>query len=654
MRRIVSIIILLSLTLAVMGCRGSTGPDPSVDVTDPAAMAGAFEVVRAELNGLASPSAISRLEGTAGRRVFVCAYGLQYPPVCSTAEGRDLADSLRKAAANLRVELGPLAPAISERALRLKIDVVTKTRSEVFRERVERHGAEDIGLFGYWVEIDGRTSWVLPSEVLEQRLYSSSRDNRGIMRDRLSGALLRRNPDLCALPTPLPYAQLSTVSWVERDEPDESSPGIFRIYRLHDHEFEKVDEATLLPRIVWAADHLMSTIGPDGRMRYRYFVSSDTEKSSESLIRHCGATYALIQAYVRTKYRPYLRAAEAAMEFVFRQSNWQERRGPHGGGRVYFFVWEGSKHIHLGGAGLALLMIDQYVEATGDAERYLERARGLARYIVSAQRESGEFIYRGSVDPNGVPKNTVSAFYPGEAILGLARLYAYDRDPLWLATAVRGADWLIDVRDQGKGPRELQIDHWLMIALSYLHHFTGDERYSSHQRLLSRPALMRHELVSRKFAKTYPDYAGNLFDPPDGTAVATCGEGLAATLDTCAAESRDCTDLHRLLLDVVRHEMLIQYTPDRMWWPQNQAETFGGFAGGLVDPSIRCDFVQHNLSSLLGAERHIAARRGVVLPGGPQWTERTLRGERFAGVPPERMRELRAASIRYRGTTAWE
>jgi hypothetical protein len=109
-----------------------------------------------------------------------------------------------------------------------------------------------------------------------------------------------------------------------------------------------------------------------------------------------------------------------------------------------------------------------------------------------------------------------------------------------------------------------------------------------------------------------------------------------------------------MLHETVRHEMLSQYDPDMSFWMKNRSKAFGGWNGGITDPSIRNDFVQHNMSSILGTERHLRKEAGTSLPGGPEWTERNLKGETFAGVSAEKMTQLRAATLRYRAATDWE
>ena len=127
-------------------------------------------------------------------------------------------------------------------------------------------------------------------------------------------------------------------------------------------------------------------------------------------------------------------------------------------------------------------------------------------------------------------------------------------------------------------------------------------------------------------------------------------------MDTCRVAERDCEWVWELLEETIRHEHLSQYDPDLMWWIKNKKKAFGGWNGGLIDSEIRNDFVQHNMSAVLGTERHMAYRaRKEELTGGPLWTLLNQKeGQTHPGVSSEEMTRLRAASQRYRGDTLWE
>jgi|GEM_PF-1044045 len=659
----------LALALIGCSCKGSGTPDTGSGLgesgsdsaltdglADESVMREAFDLARAELYGASKPATKS-LAALPGRRAFVCIYGAGRPNRCDSGVGGDLAASVTLAARRLKeVHGSEIDKARSaNKDLRIKIDIVTETKEKTFKRSIEKPKKRDVGTYGYWVEHEGKTAFVLPTEVLEQPIWSSRKSDRGIPRKNVVKALKRRDSSMGDLPEEFPYTRLFTTSWVEEDPAGLDVPGIVRVYRLHRYEFDELSEDLLLQRSVWAADYLTSSVSAEGKIRYQYYVTTDRDSGSYNLLRHGGTTYSILQAYDRTKYEPYRLAAEQAIKYLFAKCREDERTGPFGGGPSKWILSPGKK-VKLGGAGLALVMLDQYGEATGDYDTYREDAVKFGNFLVASLKEDGEFIYFPALTPDGPPTDTDdSAYYPGEAILGLLRLYAWDPQEKWLTAARAASDWLIDVRDKGKSERSLANDHWLMIALSYLYQTTMDEKYLDHSLNLARAVQFQYD-KNKPAWESHPDYRGGYYDPPRSTPAATRGEGLVAVMDTCRVAGKECEWVWDLLLETIRHENLSQYDPDMMWWIKNKAKAFGGWNGGLIDSEIRNDFVQHNMSAVLGTERHMAYRaRKEELPGGPLWTRLNLdTGLNYTGLTPAQSERLHAASQRYRGDTLWE
>ncbi len=668
-------LLLACLLLAVAGCKGAkapTGPESALGeagdaeavdraLADAAQAAAGLGIVRHVLYGEAEPDAAT-LSALPGRRAFVCAYQDDPRKLCATGTGEDLAASIEAAATTLKKDAGSRIRPEDAASIRLKLNVTTSSRSRTFSKDYDRPKRRKVATYGFFVSNDtGEVSWLLPSEMLEDRLHRK----KGFGRNRVRKALLRRNDAIGVLDGAFAYEEFQTVAWVERDQPGATPPGVFRLYRLHPAEFAGADPAMLLQRSVWAADYLMSSISANGKIRYRYQTARDRTTSSYNLIRHAGTTYSLFQVYDRTRFEPYRLAGVAAIGYLLDHTRRDKRTGPFlpadspDFGESLFVVslprrGQTEGDVHLGGAGLALVMLNQYVESTGDTDTYREQAQAMARFLVASQRPDGEFYYFPPKRAGEPPcRDTVDPYYPGEAILGLIRLYSYDRNPLWKDTAIRAADWLIDVRDKGKSEAKVANDHWLMLGLSYLYLYTGDERYVDHSFHICR-AVEYQYFKNQNAWKQYPDYRGGYYDPPRSTPAATRGEALGAVLETCHLAGRNCGWIENLLMETVRHEMLSQYDPDMSYWMPNPAKAFGAFNGGLLDTDVRNDFVQHNMSALLGAERHLLRHDGVVVPGGPGWMEKVLEGTVYPGIAETELATLRADSLRYRGETIWE
>lgn len=571
-----------------------------------------------------------------GRRVFACAYGIERRAVCGTGQGRTLGASVQRAALDLASRATDFREAL------LKLDFVVDSDRVRWPARGFDH---NIGVYGLYVQGWGGRTWLTPSELLEIPVWVVPGDEEDPVLDeeRLFTALQERDPDIGELPRDFTFERIRTVAWVER--PDGTA---LRTYRAHAFDPPDPTPDVLLERAFMAADHLAMLVGTDGTIRYLYDPTRDRNLDGYNRLRHAGSTWSLIQAWSRFRHDPWLHAAEGAIAYLLANSVVQERHGPFGGGETRW-VRESSR-IKLGGAGLALLMLAEYTAATGD-DRYLDEARQFARYLVSAQKASGEFVCFGNMDPAGPPSDRTSAYYPGEAIVGLMRLYAIDPDPLWLDTARRGADWLIRVRDAGKTPARLSNDHWLMMGLSRLFAVTREPSYLAHSMKLAEGVKLQAERHG-DHVRYHRDYAGGYYEPPRSTPAATRSEGLVAVLDTCRLAGTVCEDVRQVLEATVRHQLQSQYTPEVLWWMPSPARAVGAFHGGIVDLTIRNDYVQHNLSSLLGFERLLRLEAGEVLPGAPEQTAAEQRA--FPGLPAERLAALQAEMVAIRGPTRWE
>lgn len=602
------------------------------DLVDVTVAATAFGAARSVLTG---GQVDERGLGEAGVPVVLCAYRVRPFAPCGRGEGERLADAVVAAAEALRPQLPPAARPV------LTLDYEVASREVTVG--APGHRGRDPGLWGWRLDSEQGVALVTPVQVLAHDVFGGDdEDDKRFRPDRLRDRLLAQLPELAPPGPEAPLTRFRTIAWVETDD------GPLRTYRLHGHARVPVEPDVLRQRAAWAGEHLASTVERNGRVRYLYDVSEGRPLRGYNLLRHGGTTYSLLQAYQRFGHEPWLRAAEQAIAYLLSKSERDVRQGPYGGGET---LWvKETSYVKLGGAGLALVMLTQHIQATGE-RTHLEDARAYARFLVSQQQRSGEFVYFASLTPGGTPRDRTSAYYPGEAILGLAQLYAIDPDPLWLATAQRGADWLIDTRDAGKGPAELANDHWLMIALSHLVHHTSDPRYVAHSKALAGAVAYQAQKNAKK-VDTHADYFGGYYEPPRSTPAATRGEGLVAVLDTCQLVGDPCEGVLQLLLDTVTHELWSQYTPETVWWMPRPAEAVGGFSGGIIDPDLRNDFTQHNLSSVLGTERHLRAAAGEMVPGGPTWTAQAQ--QEWAVPRREMVDELLAPVRAFRGPTHWD
>jgi hypothetical protein len=545
-------------------------------------------------------------DGPSGPRFWLCVYRA-LPGACAAGGPGPLGAEIDEAVLALAT-LAPLRPGD-----RLKLDWELARAPERWPAAARPHEA---GTFGF--AVGGAV--ILPSEVLELGVFSTADedDPPTYDTDRLRGVLGRRG---ARVDEAFAFERIRTASWVE----SASGAGAVRTYRVHEWERVPMQPDEVLDRALWAADALARSVAADGRIRYRFDVSRAREQRGYNLLRHAGSTYALIEAWARADHPPWRAAAERALRYLLAHTRVDERTGPFGGGTTRWV--EESSHVKLGGAGLALLALATWQQATGDAT-FATEAGELATYLLSQQQASGEFVYFASETPGGEPRDDTSAYYPGEAVVALATWHQVDPDPRWLEVAERGARWLIEVRDGGKPARSLSNDHWLAMGLRALHRQTGDPLYAAH-------ALRIAEAVAAQGARHrghdayHRDYLGGYYEPPRSTPASTRGEALVAILELGVPAERE-GEIRDLLLLTVQHLLQSQYVPDTVYWAPAPEAVVGHLAGGVVDPDLRNDFTQHALSALLGTERILrsedrlprlsaaeVSRRLVAVDSGP-------------------------------------
>ncbi len=589
-------------------------------------MEGALELAKAVLRGEETEASDhDPLTAFEGRRVWLTAYGITFPAPVSTGKGDNLYESIVDAAENLRDDTKTKWGKREPSEFRVRLDVVDRVMSKKLKEDVYLPPRESVGLWGILMESEGgEITYLTEGEIVEQGLYDNKK--RGLPTKKVTERLeARAGLGTVILPT-TPFSRYYTRSYIEGPEGE----GIVELYRNHVIPNDEATRETLAPSARAAADYIARIIDDRGKHNYKYFPVQDRDSHSYNMLRHGGTTYSLMQAYDRFRDPAYKEASERSFEYLLGRTELREDPGPWGPN--YRFIIEERK-AKLGGSGLALVAMAQYTEATGDM-RYMEEMKEFARFIVKMQDpESGKLISYFDYGPTAQVPSEDSIYYPGEALYGLGKFYFIDKDPLWLETANKGAYWLIFDRDKDKEPIRLPHDHWLMMALSYMYAHTGDEAYQTH--CLNIASAVEHKFRNRDhdMVEDFPDYLGTYYKLPNVTPVGCRVEGLVGTADLCKLAGID----HRSYLNMAAlsagFSMTFQFDPVNSFYLPNPRKALGGFKENIVQNPIRNDYVQHNLSGLIGVERHLAADEGIELPGGPAWgRDKVARGIVFAGA----------------------
>ncbi|HJQ70822.1 MAG TPA: hypothetical protein VKA70_17740 [Blastocatellia bacterium] len=351
------------------------------------------------------------------------------------------------------------------------------------------------------------------------------------------------------------------------------------------------DRAGLVAAARMAGDYLVRMQLEDGSFHYYYDPVEDrTSRRVYNIVRHAGTVYSLFELYVATRQSTYLEAARRGALYL--KTRFRPAREE---GAVYVIDNDGK--AKLGAVGLALLALARQVEIDpGSADR--ESANKLAKMILIMQRADGSFISYYPVR-GGEPAGSVSLYYPGEAILGLMHLFRTNGDRRLLDAARRAADHLVE--SQRKLNR-LPSDAWLMQALEALHSAGRKQKIDS-QKYADHALRLAERMIADQYTATVPaGYAGGFGPgPPRATPAAARAEGLLAAYRI--ARSIDDPRAARIatsLRAAARFQLSQQFTADNGHGLRNPARALGGFRASPASKRIRIDYVQHNISSLIG------------------------------------------------------
>lgn len=351
------------------------------------------------------------------------------------------------------------------------------------------------------------------------------------------------------------------------------------------HAFaQELSRDRLLQAASAGGDYLLRIQKRDGEFSYYYDAAEDRFESRRyNIVRHAGTAVALFDLYAATRDSRYSESARRAMRFLVTRF----RRAPRTQGS-YVLDYDGK--AKLGANGLALVALTRQIEllpASGDRRN----AETLARLILALQRKDGSFEMRYTL-PGNEQTQWESLYYPGEAMLGLIRLYGLNHDERLLNAARRGADYLI-ARQQKM--TELPADAWFMQALEALYNSGREKKYVDHAIALA------EAMIADQYAEDAPEGFAGGFGPgsPRATPAASRAEGLVAAyrLARRTGDAR-AAKIAAALRASARFQLAQQLTADTEG-VRNPRVAVGGFREGLTSMKVRIDYVQHNISSLL-------------------------------------------------------
>jgi hypothetical protein len=568
------------------------------------------------MGGAESPQVAPPTHGlppSPGRRVFLTVFRRHAPRVVSTGLGETLEASV-VAAAHALPKGDARADDAGDTAFRVQLDVVDTVTPVKLDDDVTTSWG-DLGMTGYAVTIDGsQIGYVLPSELLLDRDFEegSGKSTKIPVAKIMKSIDARGNLD---------HEDGTAFGIRTRSYVDASSgSGAVELRRGTVLSAREVNPELLLDSVRLGADYLSRSLDANGRYAYRYRPTDDHVATEYGMLRHAGSTYALLEAYDELKVPLYLEKAEAALAYAEAHLSGLDDHGKH---YAYIVDTNDEEQQKAGGAGLLLLALAKHAEITG-SKSHLALARSLAGFIVHQQYPDGHLRANRDVEaeappPDGARLKTELLYYPGEAILGLLRLFRVDPDPAWLDAAKKGADYCVHVRDASVPVETQEHDHWLSYALNDLYRITPDAAYLEHAEKIAHAILLKQKTGHDAPAN---DFVGSFYSEAPSTPASTRLEAFASDVELERYAKRPDDWLLKPATAVAKFTRAQQLDPDRVFFARDPVKALGGVRESLFVEDIRIDYVQHAVSGWIHLARELRDPAYVGRGAPPKGTDK--------------------------------
>jgi uncharacterized protein YyaL (SSP411 family) len=259
----------------------------------------------------------------------------------------------------------------------------------------------------------------------------------------------------------------------------------------------------------------------------------------------------------------------------------------------------------MGNNGLGALALAKYIQVTNDRTDQ-ELLKNTCNWILTQIADDGNFKGHKQRYHTGNYASGQVLYYPGEVIYGLVMSYNLLKEYKWIDEANKIANWIINVRDKNIPPLKLAHDQWMLYGLNELYRVTPNKIYIDYAVQICQ-AIMSYQILESQ----YPDYYGahNNQDDPSSTQAATRSEGLLAAYKL-VKEFGNMPEFSDKILEYAKRsisfQLRTQYTKVNTLYVRDAKKALGGFRKSINSYSIRIDYVQHNLSSLISLYNLIA------------------------------------------------
>lgn len=326
----------------------------------------------------------------------------------------------------------------------IKIDKIKKEKIIKYDELCNIIKNSNYNSFNYNLSLDNNKITILKEELLINKIINYSYGNINIYN--LNDLLIKKGYEYR-------FNIEDNVTIIE-------SESLF--YNKNHNKFEKenYDLGTVSSNNI---NRLMDMEQDNGKFIYGYNIMTGHEFTSYNILRHSGTIWSMIKYYQINPNELLKQKIDKALEYLISNIIIKDN--------IAYVVENKSLEIKLGGNGLALITLSEYLNTFND-NKYFEIAQKLANGIISMQNNDGSFIHVLNLD-GSTKENFRTVFYDGEATLALLKFYQISNDNACFTHSQMAIDYFIS-NDYTK-----YCDHWISYAMrEYLKYDTSDKYIS--------------------------------------------------------------------------------------------------------------------------------------------------------------------------------
>ncbi len=227
---------------------------------------------------------------------------------------------------------------------------------------------------------------------------------------------------------------------------------------------DTVDKKYAAQLVKNASGFLIDQVKSDGSFVYGYYPRFGNEIDNYNIVRHASTLWSLVCQYRMTENAELIPVIDKAVDYMVKNAIIERDDD------TAYLYEEKSDEIKLGGCGVAVVALTEYMDAFG-TDKYEDIAVKLGNGILTMlDQSSGEYYHVLNGDFTR-KEQFRTVYYDGEATFALCRLYSLTADEKWLTAAKSAVEHFI------AADYVQYKDHWIAYSMNEITQYVDDERY---------------------------------------------------------------------------------------------------------------------------------------------------------------------------------